>query len=415
VRPDWAKGSKVPKTPDVPRWSKDVQDKMLKFKPGGPSVEEARQAMLEGAEAANVFNKGGRVEKVPEFIIAERAKRGVGGNTPVNSPTRQPDVEDVIEAEPVRQAAVPVVQPEPTPVAVAPVPVIERIAVPAEEDKRKRVETKKFVGEIYKDGKEWIAELTYKNGAGTERFTAGSKDDLMIKLLEGKGFGTTKVRETVQRYKLGDIFDGWDIFFNEVKNTYGLTMEEYNKQPENVRQFHQDNIQAAAILEFKALYPEYYAINENFEKIGQYLNSRKVPLTLHNLELAYRDLSEDDLLTSRPVQKEVVVSAPQVQTPQVTVQVAPPQTEDSVVEAPPAPAVVAPVAPVRKRAATTGLVPGSSSAVPSSDTVPAKTEDGTRGVEPSEQELRELRDAATRGDFSGLKRIATANRRYGRY
>jgi hypothetical protein len=325
----------------------------------------------------------------------------------------QPDpVEEFIENPPVApvRAAVPVPEPVAQPEPVAAVPVVERQPAVEPEPQRKRVETKKFVGEIFKDGKDWVAELNYKNGAGTERFTAGSKDDLMMKILEGKGHGTVKVRETVQRYKLGDVYDDWSIFYNEVKESHGLSIEEYNALPDQSRKFVQDTVQAAYLMEFIATYPEYYAVTPNRDRIYQYLNSRKIPLTLHNLELAYRDLNEDDLLETRPVQKEVLPTTA-AQVPATSAQVTVPQTEDSVVEVPAAPAVAATPAPVRKRG-TTGLIPGQSSAVPATESAPL-TEDGKKSQEPSEQELREARDAATRGDFSALKRIATQGRKYG--
>jgi hypothetical protein len=265
----------------------------------------------------------------------------------------------------------------------------------------KQIETAKFFGRIFREGKDWVAEITYKNGAGTERFTAPSKDDLMLKLLEGKGHGTVKVRETVQDYKrrimTGDENDTWDFFFQQVKESHNLTVEQYNALPKESRDLVQDTIQAQQILAFQQSYPEYYATAANFERIAKYLNKRSWPLTYHNLELAYSDLTAEELLDARPVERVDV--APKA-APEVPAQPVAAHVEDSTA---PAAAPAAPVAPVARKRGATGLIPGSSSA--SNEAAP-RTEDGTKQRALSEKELKALPDAE-------LKRIATQGRKYG--
>ena len=462
----------------VPQVSSDVQDRMIKFKPGGPSVEEARAAMLAAREPATTF-KG---TKVPSFVDAEANRgMGTGGNTPVNQVKQaykdllvsahnklasfripqgtrinlnrmreaglitQPEVdalmaeangappkEDTEEpAGPSAELIASIVDPietvsaEPIRVAATPV-VVEPERVPVEEP-RKSVDTKHFTGQIYKDGKEWVAELTYKNGSGAEKFTAPSKDELMLKLVEGKGHATIKVRNTVENMK--DIIlaehDTWDFFFKQVKEAHGISREQFDALPKESQAAIQDSIQSVQSLAFVEDKPDFYRTDNNFKLIAEYLNNRSWPLTFNNMQIAYKDLMREEVLEQRPAPTVVstIAATPVVAEPPVASRVSAPNVapvaEDSVpVVAPSAPTVstavaAAPTATVVRKRGATGLVPGSSSAVPSEPI--AKTEEGKVAGEPSVDELKAARDAATRGDFTALKRIATAGRKYSRY
>jgi hypothetical protein len=436
------------RTSVIPESAGQVRDKFLKFKPAGGSVEEARAAMIASQESAVTTRNG---VAVPSFI-KEAASRGQGGNVPSGRPAnsqvaflesakakiaalkvpqgRRVNLDAMVahgyllqaEADALlaesngvtAPAEAPVVkiedvtEPEvtPEPVAVAE-PVIEqpvRVAVEPDAGQAKIVENSEFVGKIYRDGKEWVAEISYKNGAGTERFTANSKDDLMLKVLEGKGHGTVKVREVVKENKrrllYGDENDTWDFFFDEVKASHNLTVEQYNALPAESRALIQDTIQAQQILAFQQDWPEYYATARNFEKIGKYLNKRGWPLTRRNLELAYKDLTADEELDLRPVLSVAKVdAAPAAPEPVQSVATV---VEDST-PAPAAPAAPAPAPVVRKRG-TTGLIPGSSS-VSSVDGAP-KAEDGNKSRELSVSELRAM-------PIADLKRIAVKDRKYG--
>lgn len=455
--------SNVPMNKNIPATSAEVRDKFLKFKQGGPSVEEARAAMLNAREAAATTAGG---VKVPKFI-EEESNRGMGrgGNTPVVQNTAaikhaellasarqkiakiripqgkrvnldkmrdaglitQPEIDALLldsegkapkeESEPSEEVIASIVEPEETPPAVervpatpieAPAPVVEVVVPPPapEPDSSKTIETKKFKGRLFKDGKEWVAEITYNNGSGSERFSASNKDELMLKLLEGKGHGTVKVRETVQRYKVGDTPDDWNYFFKQMKDSHGLTIEQFNALPEASRDSIQDTIQAAEAMTFQENYPEYYNVDSNWQQLVKFLSSRKWPLTVHNLELAYRELTDEDLLESRPapvvktVETHSAPAAPQVSAPAST-----PAPVDSAAAAtstatpaPAAPAAVPVVPTVRKRVST-GLIPGSSSAAPET-APPQRTEEGRKLEEPSEIELRR----AAKDDISAYKR-----------
>ena len=446
---------------DIPPTSGEVRDKLLRFKEAGPTVEEARAAMLASKEEATTIGGGTRV---PSFISAESQRKGQvapastgrsalasardklsqlrvppgsrvnlkkmleaglltqleidalmadanGTPAPAPAPVEEsaPDIFDVVE--PVAETASEVVQPQPERVPLAPAPAPAPVAeAPVSEsssnDRRTRHEDKNCTVEMFRDGREWVAELSFKNGAGTERFTATSKDELLLKLAIGKANASLKVRDTVRRMKLGDKPDGWDYFFKQIKESHNLTVEQYNALPEESRALAQDLVQAQQIIAFKETYPNYYATDKNFKYIAEYLNNREWPLTLHNLELAYSDLTEDEILELRPKPVEHAPVAP-VQSSAPTVV---PTPEDSVVEAPTAPAApaapaVAPNAPVVRRKVLTGLVPGSSSASPSG-TAP-KSEEVTAPAEPSLKELKNLSDAE-------LKRIATQHRVHGR-
>ena len=437
------------RTSVIPESAGQVAGKLLKFKPSSVTVDEARAAMMAAKESAVTTRNG---VAVPTFI-REASERGQGGNIPSGRPTNSaqafldsakakvaalkvpqgrrvnlnamvehgyllqaeadallaessgaqapepPKVEDVLEPEPTLEV-IPVTENEPAP---EPAPV--RVAADEIKPEIRSVETNEFVGRIFREGKDWVAEITYKNGAGQERFTANSKDELMVKLLEGKGHGTVKVREVVKENKrrllYGEENDNWDFFFNEVKNSHGLTVEQYRELPEQSQALIQDTIQAEQIIRFQQNWPEYYYTQKNFQKVGKYLNAKKPeswPLTYRNMEIAYRDLSEQNELEVRPTPRVDV--APQA-APEVQAQPVASKTEDSA-SAPAA--LVAAAAPVVRKRASTGLIPGSSSA--SSSDGSGKAEDGTKQREPSVTELRALSDA-------DLKRIATKDRKFG--
>lgn len=431
----------------IPDSKGEVQAKLLRFKQGGPSVEEARNAMIAGREAATTTGGG---TKVPSFI-KEAATRGQGGNVSADRPASsheaflasakaklQPikaraagrpinlekmrdaglisqdeidalladangtvvipaaptvNVEDYIDSEEVIPAAA---EPAVAPIAAAPA----RVA--AEDGQARKVENSHFIGSIFREGKDWVAEIVYKNGSGTERFVANSKDDLMAKLLEGKGHGTVKVREVVKESKrrllYGEENDTWDFFFKQVEESHGLTVDQYNALPEASRALVQDTVQAQQILAFQTNWPEYYATAKNFENVAKYLNKRNWPLTYRNLELAYKDLTADDELDLRPAARVDV--APQA-TPEVQAQPVAARVEDSTA---PVAAPAAAVAPVVHKRGTSGIVPGSSSAA--SNEPAARAEDGTAQRVLSEKELRAL-------PISELARIAKQTRKYG--
>jgi|SRR5579859_1099736 len=440
----------------IPVVSTDVRDKMLTFKPGGPSVEEARKAMLAAKEPVTTTKGGTRIPsfikgdgpalspssrshaellasahaKINELRVPPGSKinlnkmREAGlitqpeidalmheanGTTPpaTEEPAPAVDVASLIEPE-TPSVETPAVVPARVPVAPPP-QAVQAVSerVPTEPaDGRKTIETKHFTGYIYRDGKEWVAEIIYKNGSGTERFTAESKDALMLKVLEGKGHGTVKVRDTVRRMKLGDKPDTWDFFFKQVEESHGLTVEQYNALPEASRALVQDTIQAQQILAFTEVHPEYYATAHNFKFVADWLNKREIPLTLHNLELALEDLTESELLETRPVAAAPVTPTPAAKVPATVVATV---TEDSVPvvaapasAVPTAPAPATPAAPARKRGSTS-LIPGSSSAAPSE----TRPEEGNQSQEPSVSELKRLSDPE-------LKRIATQHRVYNR-
>lgn len=352
------------------------------------TVEDARKAMIDSAEAAKTTQMG---ERVPSFIEQERKKApnafsGQGGNTPV----RQDFVEEaVIAAQPARVAATP----EPVSVSVPPA-VVDPATVVIEEEQRDLIETRDFTGEIYRDGADWVAEITYKNGAGDERFTAPSIRELNKKLLEGKGHATIKVRAEVRRRKLGNQLDTFESAVVPVINkVHNLTTEQFFALPASVQDSIVASIQIPEVTAFMQEYPEFYNVESNWDAINQWLQKTNSPATRRNVALAFQDLTEDGLLTARPVVKAV----PQVIAPVVTTQapaVATTVEDSAVVTAAPA---AAPATAVRKRGSS-GLVPGQSSAAPA--TVSATTsEEGTTPQELSREQLKGM-------DVKALRRLA---------
>ena len=125
-----------------------------------------------------------------------------------------------------------------------------------------------------------------------------------------------------------------------------------------------------------------------------------IPFTAHNLQIAYEDLLAQGVLDIRPneivaeeIEPEVVQSA---STTSVTAPVVTAPVVHSTVEPAAETTAPAPATPVRKRGST-GLIPGSSSAVPSAPVVTEET--GNKQRELSEKELRTM-------DIKDLRRTA---------
>lgn len=310
-----------------------VQD-VLRYRPTKDTldVEAARKAMIEAGEMP----------------------RGLAGETKKNNAVKPAVPEPKVE-----------VKPEP----VQKIEEVKQPEVVAEQEPKQpqieRVETKDFVGELKQENGQWVGEIRYKNGAGTEKFTAPTQRALTLKILEGKGHASLKVRKVIREQKYGIETDKSYVF-------EGLTQEEYDSLPDRARQELLDKKAMEAAIAWKRDHPEYINTNENWTTIKKFLDNKELPYTYNNLEYAYSILTEDEQLELR---EPVVVETP--------------KSEDSapaVVKEQIAPAVVPETAPVvqpRKRG-TTGLQPGFSS-------VSLELEESGDGNEPRELSEAELK------------------------
>lgn len=357
-----------------------VQD-VLRFNDKGLSVDEARKRMLEAGEAPT-----GRARATVPAVAADAL---------------EPEIEDtgevVVAANPNAEQQAAEAKRIADEEARKTITVVQPTLVTPVEEKTERIENELFVAEIKQEKNKWVAELQYKSGAGTERFIAGSKNELMLKLLEGKGHATLRVKEAVRREKLGGP---------KLDKSYQLpadiSAEEFGKMTTTQQQYVIDAIAAHNALEFREKHPEYYRTKANGEALDNFLREHDLPYTVVNLEYALEDMLENDLFPDK--RPEVAAVAPKSLTqPEIVTRV-----EDSPAAAPPAaPASPAsrtegqPTVTVRKRGST-GL-PTEHSSVPS-DAGPARAEDGGTPREPSEAELRKL-------SLPELKRIADADRR----
>ena len=388
-----------------------VQDLLLGNKSarneGQLSVEEARKAMFDAGEQPKNY-KGGRtsqelqdkktpvVTQTPTVVRSAESQRNEEVQT-LNGPTEfvalltyvNGDVEEIVvkdkeelvaevdaRSKRLKDAGQPTkiqvrytVRPR-TEEATTPQPQVRTEGISAPKTTTERVETKDFTAEIRQDNGKWVGEIVYKNGAGTERFVAPTKNELTLKMLVGKANATVKVRKMKRE----------QLFGSELDKSYkfeGLTQEQWDAMPAAAQQEVIDAAAAKAAMAFKMEHPEYISTEENWNKIRRFLDARQLPITYTNLEYAFDALTEDEELTVR-TEKPAVVVAPSVEdsaSVAETVQVAPA----------PAPAPAS-ATPVRKRG-TTGLQPGFSSA---GNTELDATEDGKKSRELSEAELRAL-------------------------
>ena len=392
----------------LPRSKAQVQEKFLKseFKPRGISVEEAREAMIREAEIVELSRENKVQGKVPQFIQNAREREAFKQHTGHSGDTRQITPEPAERGQGGSAATpveVPVVAVEPAvPEPVQQVP--ERQAQPAQEPvdtKRQRHEDAQRIIEVYNAGRDgWIANIRYKNGRQPEIFKARSKDDLIMKIAEGKANATMKIHSLNRRIAVGPAFDTWDDFFRRLQKEFNVTATDYNNMPETAQRVLSDQIQLTDEKAFVDMYPEYYATEDNYKAIQAYLKKHSIPFTAHNLQIAYEDLLAQGVLDIRPneivaeeIEPEVVQSA---STTSVTAPVVTAPVVHSTVEPVAETTAPAPATPVRKRGST-GLIPGSSSAVPSAPVVTEET--GNKQRELSEKELRTM-------DIKDLRRTA---------
>ena len=345
-------------------------------------VEAARAAMIAaGQQPGNPVVKAATAARREAFRQAQLA-----GLSPSDQKAVAQAAYDAVVNGQVPPAVAPVSQ-VPTPEAARVVQVrtaadqragvVQPVATPTARDLRaERIDTPQFYGEIKQDGGQWVAELIYKNGAGTERFTATTKNGLMFKLLEGKGHATVQVRRVNNEVRRR---------FTEYDTTYKFDMpqKDYDSLSESVKAgLIAAQADRAAIAFKEAHTDDFYPTAYNSQKLMEFLDSKHAVVTLGNLEKAFEELAANDELE---VRTETV-------TPYVPEGAA--ELEDSIPPVAAAPAVStasAPVTPepvVRKRG-TTGLMPGFASAGATAPELD-ETEDGNQQRELSDAELKAL-------------------------
>ena len=361
----------------------------LKFKPN-MDVEAARAAMIAaGQQPGNPVTKAANEARRAAFRDAQLAGMSIADAKAMS----QTAYDAVVAGQAVPVAPVQAVSVAPTPEAkVVTVRtaadqragITQPVVTPTARDLRaERIDTPQFYGEIKQDGGQWVAELVYKNGAGTERFAAPTKNALMFKLLEGKGHATVQVRRVTNDIKRR---------FTEWEKTYkfdGMTQADYDKLSEATRaSLIAAQADRAAIAFKEAHTDDFYPTAYNSQKLMELLDSKQAIVSFANLEKAFEELSANDELE---VRTETV-------TPYVPEGAA--ELEDSNPPVVAAPAVSTPAAvptpePVVRKRGTLGLMPGFAS---SGATVPELdgTEDGNQPRELSVAELKALTPAQHR-------------------
>jgi hypothetical protein len=334
--------------------------------PGNPvtkAANEARRVAFREAQLAGLSIADAKAisQNAYDAVVAGQAPPAV-----VAAPVQQVPTQEVAKVVQVRTAADQrsgITQPVTTPTA--------------RDLRAERIDTAQFYGEIKQDGGQWVAELVYKNGAGTERFSAQTKNALMFKLLEGKGHATVQVRRVTNDIKRRST---------EYEKTYkfeGVTQADYDKLSDTAKSALIAAQADRAAIAFKEAHTDDFLPSAyNSQKLMELLDSKQAIVSLGNLEKAFEELSANDELE---VRTETV-------TPYVPEGAA--ELEDSstpVTVAPTVSTVVAPVTPepvVRKRG-TLGLMPGFASAGATASELDG-TEDGNQPRELSVAELKKL-------------------------
>lgn len=357
---------------------------VLKFRDSGLSVEEARKKMLEAGEAPK-----GKATPV----------------SPAVADALEPELEATAEEPPVQPLEPEVLPevPQEAPKPEAPVPPPPVVAAAPEPQKPQRIETNQFIAEIKQDGNRWVAEIAYKTALGasgsTEKFIARSKNELMMKLLEGKGHATLRVKQAVRREKLGREVD------RQYQLPSGVSAEQFDKMPEEAKKILVMQLDVTACHAFRAAHPEHFAtlsIPENSDAIIKFCDEQKIPLTQRNLEYAFEELVESGVIELPQKESKVETVLAQPEEAPVAVDSAPAAKVEA--KEPLAPEIPQPVPQpqvvVRKRASS-GLRPEQSSLPSGGEVV---SEEGRGSKEPSEAELRKM-------PIADLKRIVADQRR----
>lgn len=241
-----------------------------------------------------------------------------------------------------------------------------------------RVENSKFVLDIFQEDGEWVGQITYKNGSGTERFSADSRKALLMKVLEGKAHATLKVREVLRRDQYHDDLD-------KVYDIPGYSQDAFEALTSEAQALVIDSIAAKSAIEFIQGTPEFFGNKNNKDMLLTFLHKRNLPITVKNLKYAFGELFDD--LDARPTQKVSVPETPAPAVATVAADSAPTTAAAPVVaSAAPTPAA-APTTEVRKRGSF-GFKPGFTSLAPSE--FEESTEGGKKTTEPSEKEARSI-------------------------
>lgn len=351
---------------------------------GGVSVEEARAAML-AAGSAPSGQRGGYVAfKTKMLADGYIMHPKLQAWAKLNPETQQwePYVETEapkFRANPQQGGNVPTVVHEPVdePAVSAATAVSATVEPTTSTEKTERFTDPSFDAEILQENGEWVARILYKNGSGTEEFRADTKNALMLKLITGKGHATLRVKRAVREAKLGQKpVDIESLEYQYALDYAGLSKAEYDALPAGAKKLVQDNIGYQVASLWQQQTPQYHGTPENSERLLGYLANKKLPVTVHNLQVAFEELTEDDILEKKPEVKPVALPVP----------VATTRAEDS---ASVVPASAAPTSTVVRKRGTTSLVPSHSS-VPEGGHVNGSQESISTPQEPSEQELRAM-------------------------
>lgn len=123
---------------------------------------------------------------------------------------------------------------------------------------------------------------------------------------------------------------------------------------------------------FLEVHPEYVVCPENRDIMQKWLNKRNLAITKKNLELAYEDLNNEQLLVTQVRAPELIppTTTVEVPAPVVTpvVEATPLQPEPIVPAVTPAPPISETPAEVRPKSSSSGLVRSDGSAVPTPET-----------------------------------------------
>jgi hypothetical protein len=387
----------------IPYSSGEASKRFLRG-PAGPSVEEAKAEMIAAAEPATSTRLGA---KVPAHIEQARAQSGMPAQeTPTPQPARQNvkpkstrmadtlrnralnkirhlglptgmkvNLVEMVRAgklsrEEAEELAERPLNFDDSSVAALEAPEPDAIAEPnaAETDAQpERVEAAEqrecveapdgsWVGEVYRDGNNWVSEIKYRDGGGTERFVAPTQRQLLVKMTQAHAHGTLRVKAAVRREKYGLVPESQEEFMTKLYKENGITKTDFDGLPSPAsRQAMINNMVVVEMRQFLDEHSDYFVCPNNHQRLTSYCSQKGQFATARNLEIALRELTAEGFIETKPT---VAPPAPAPARPPAAA------TSVSVEPAPEVARVATPTMPVRKRGqSSTGIIPGASSVV----------------------------------------------------
>jgi hypothetical protein len=170
---------------------------------------------------------------------------------------------------------------------------------------------------------EYTATIDIGDGAGTQVFSAPTKDELLEKLIEAQTNATKKIRELSARpapaapapvaptvtapnpdeelaISQEMLSEPTSAFRKLFEKQVGMPIDSFKTKVERLEAWERGQREESVAREWMAATPDYYATPANGTKLGKWLELNRLEATAENIQAAYTDLAASGLLTTAP-------------------------------------------------------------------------------------------------------------------